>query len=279
MSNNIDKNIPTKLLNDFQKLGFSDKTARVYYSLLRLGGVGASKIVKETGLHNQFVYNSLKELEEKNMVRFTLKNGRKQFEAQNPSLLVLEAEKQKVIAENLSQNLSNLIDYVDEQNFDVIKGTESFIASEFKALQDAPKGSEFLVIGGIGDQWAETMGNLLTEYEYQRNKKEISVKYVGSLGQEEAIKEKYDPRSNFKSRLLNGRFENEVNMSIFPNEVVFNLFGTPHIRFSIKSQKMVESYRNTFVLKIYIDGIATVIVIYFLWNVIYPFRDHLDAML
>jgi hypothetical protein len=246
MSINIDKNIPNKLLNDFQKLGFGDKTAKVYYALLRLGEVGASKIVKETGLHNQFVYNSLKELGEKNMVRFSLKNGRKQFEAQNPALLVLEAEKQKVIAENLSQNLSNLIDYVDDQNFEVIKGTEAFVASEFKALQDAPKGSEFLVIGGIGDQYAETMGNLLNEYEYQRNKKEISVRYLGSLGQEGHIKEKYDPRSNFKSRLLNGRFENEVNMSIFPNEVVFNLFGTPHVRFAIKSPKMVESYRKFF---------------------------------
>lgn len=246
MSINLDKNIPTNLLNDFQKLGFSDKTARVYYSLLRLGSVGASKIVKDTGLHNQFVYNSLSELEEKNLARFSLKNGRKQFEAQNPSLLVLEAEKQKVIAENLSQNLSNLIDYVDEQTFDVIKGKEAFVASEFKALQDAPNGSEFLVIGGIGDQYAETMGNLLNEYEYQRNKKGISVKYLGSLGQEEHIKEKYDPRSNFKSRLLNGRFENEVNMSIFPDEVVFNLFGTPHVRFAIKSPKMVESYRKFF---------------------------------
>ena len=246
MSINIDKNIPIKLLNDFQKLGFSDKTARVYYSLLRLGSVGASKIVKETGLHNQFVYNSLNELEEKNMVRFTLKNGRKQFEAQNPSLLVLEAEKQKVIAENLSQNLSNLIDYVDEQTFDVIKGTEAFVASEFKAMQDAPNGSEFLVIGGIGDLYIENMGNLFHEYEYQRNKKGISVKYLGSLGQEGRVKEKYDPRSLFKTRLLSGRFENEVNMTIFPTEVVFNFFGTPHIRFSIKSPKMVESYRKFF---------------------------------
>lgn len=243
---NLDKNIPIKLLNDFQKLGFSDKTARVYYALLKLGEVGASKIVKETGLHNQFVYNSLEELEKKNMVRFTLKNGRKQFEAQNPALLVLEAEKQKVIAENLSKNLTSLIDYVDEQTFDVIKGTEAFVASEFKALQEAPNESEFLVIGGIGDQYAETMGNLLNEYEYQRNKKGIKVRYLGSLGQEDHIKEKYDPRSNFKSRLLNGRFENEVNMSIFPNEVVFNLFGTPHVRFAIKSPKMVESYKKFF---------------------------------
>ncbi len=246
MSTNIDKNIPVKLLNDFLKLGFSDKTARVYYSLLRLGEVGASKIVKDTGLHNQFVYNSLKDLEEKNMVRFTLKNGRKQFEAQNPALLVLEAEKQKVIAENLSQNLSNLIDYVDEQTFDVIKGREAFIASEFKAMQDAPKGSEFLVIGGIGDEYIENMGSLFHEYEYQRNKKEISVKYVGSLGQEDRVRDKYDPRGLFKTKLLPGKFENEVNMTIFPTEVVFNFFGTPHIRFSIKSQKMVESYKKFF---------------------------------
>ena len=246
MSTNIDKNIPIKLLNDFQKLGFNDKTARVYYALLHLGEVGASKIVKETGLHNQFVYNSLKELEGKNMVRFSLKNGRRQFEAQNPALLVLEAEKQKVIAENLSQNLSNLIDYVDEQTFDVIKGKEAFVAAEFKAMQDAPKGSEFLVIGGIGDLYIENMGSLFNEYEYQRNKKELSVKYLGSLGQEDRVKEKYDPRGLFKTRLLPGRFENEVNMTIFPTEVTFNFFGTPHIRFSIKSQKMVESYKKFF---------------------------------
>ena len=246
MSINIDKTIPIKLLGDFQKLGFNEKTARVYYSLLRLGSVGASQIVKDTGLHNQFVYNSLKELEEKNLIRYTLKNGRKKFEAQNPSLLVVEAEKQKVIAETLSNNLNNLIDYVDEQTFEVIKGKESFIASEFKTMQEAPNKSEFLVIGGIGDQYIENMGNLFNEYEYQRNKKEINVRYLGSLGQEDRVRDKYDIRSFFQTRLLPGKFENEVNMTIFPNEVVFNFFGTPHIRFSIKSQKMVESYKRFF---------------------------------
>ena len=77
MSKNIDKS----LINNLEKLGLNHKEALVYIDLLtKQRPVGSSKIVHSTGLHGQFVYDSLYSLEDKGLVKHSVANGRKKFE-------------------------------------------------------------------------------------------------------------------------------------------------------------------------------------------------------
>ena len=49
--------------------------------------MGSSKIVATTKLHGQFVYNALATLEEKGLVKHSVVNGRKKFQANTPERL------------------------------------------------------------------------------------------------------------------------------------------------------------------------------------------------
>ena len=95
-----------ELNKKLQVLGLEEKSAAVYMSLLRLGDVGSSKIIKNTGLHGQYVYQSLEKLEKMGLAQHIIKRGHKKFSAKSPSVLVRVAEEHKIQAESLAGELN-----------------------------------------------------------------------------------------------------------------------------------------------------------------------------
>ena len=106
-----------EILENLRKLGLSDKEAVVYTSLLGLGEVGSSKIIKNAELHGQFVYQALESLEEKGLVQHVIKRGRKKFSAKNPQVLRRLVEQQKTIADEVAAKLQELMVLPPEQRF------------------------------------------------------------------------------------------------------------------------------------------------------------------
>src|SRR3989338_961460 len=82
-----------------KQLGLTDSEAKVYVTLLKIGPSIVSDIAKNSGLYRPYVYDNLKRLQEKGLVSFILKEGRKQFKASHPSCLV-EFEEERLSAVN-----------------------------------------------------------------------------------------------------------------------------------------------------------------------------------
>lgn len=95
-----------------KKLGFSDKAAAVYLTLLRLGPSSVRHLAEECGLNRGTTYDTLKWLQEEEVVSFYNKNTRQTFVAENPERLKeLLGRREKIIAEagrELSQALPEL---------------------------------------------------------------------------------------------------------------------------------------------------------------------------
>ena len=51
-----------------KEAGFTNAQAKTYLSLIRLGGATIGSIIRDSGLHNSVVYNSLQGLIEKGFV-------------------------------------------------------------------------------------------------------------------------------------------------------------------------------------------------------------------
>src|SRR3989344_4707586 len=242
----FDKKEESKILTDLQALGLSDKEAKVYTSLLKLGEVGSSKIIKEAELHGQYVYQALGSLEKRGLVQHVIKNGRKKFSAKNPKVLARLIDQQKVIAENVAAKLQEMMVLPPDQRFEVFHGKESYVAHEFEMLEKAPEGSELLVIGGTGDKFNETMGDRLGEYMSLQVKKNIKVRYLGSEGQRATMSEMHGRRKLFEVRYLPGLFTGQVNTNVWPDAIGFNIFGEPVTRFTIWNPVVAGGYRQFF---------------------------------
>ncbi|MDO8183912.1 MAG: helix-turn-helix domain-containing protein [bacterium] len=242
----IDENLDNDLVKNLELLGFSSKESLVYTSLLSLGEVGSSKIIKKTGLHGQYVYQALANLEVKGLVQHSIKNSRKRFRANNPSLITKMLDSQKYLAEQILPQLQLLMVLPPEQRTEVYVGADSYLEQEFSLLNSAPDGSELLIIGGYGDHFTETMGKNLGKYEILRLKKQIRVRYLGSEDQKELLAKSKVNRQLFDYRFLPGLFTGVVNTNIWQEAINFNIFGNPVTNISVYNPLIAGSYRQFF---------------------------------
>lgn len=70
-----------------QNLGFSQNESSVYLALLKLKAGTAIEITEQAGLAKSTVYDTLRDLSQKNLVNIYKKRGRKHFSVNDPSVL------------------------------------------------------------------------------------------------------------------------------------------------------------------------------------------------
>ena len=68
----------------FKKLGFSDKSAKIYLNLLELGPSSVRALAEYSQINRGTVYDLLKELKEKGLVSFYEKDKKQYFVAEDP---------------------------------------------------------------------------------------------------------------------------------------------------------------------------------------------------
>ncbi|MFW6015535.1 MAG: helix-turn-helix domain-containing protein, partial [bacterium] len=94
-----------KVYNAFEEVGIPEMQTMVYLDLLKNNESGATEISKRTEMHRSNVYDTLRKLQEKNLVYTTEKEGKKIFAAL-PTDLIVGKEKDKL------ENLKLAMNYV-----------------------------------------------------------------------------------------------------------------------------------------------------------------------
>ncbi|MCB9798463.1 TrmB family transcriptional regulator [Candidatus Nomurabacteria bacterium] len=81
--------------NYLKKLGFSDKSVKIYLALLSLGPSSVRKLAEYTGINRGTTYDILKELQDHGVVSFASKDTKQKFFAENPQKLHKIVESRK----------------------------------------------------------------------------------------------------------------------------------------------------------------------------------------
>jgi sugar-specific transcriptional regulator TrmB len=121
------------------KLGFSDKTAKIYLALLQLGPSSVRKLAEFCELNRGTTYDNLKWLQEKGLVTFYQKDTKQYFVAENPEKLLILA---KIQEEELLEAQKRINKVVPELQALYNKGGERPVARYYekdeisKILQD-----------------------------------------------------------------------------------------------------------------------------------------------
>ena len=245
---NLDEIIPEDILSYLKELGLSYKESLVYFALLRVGEAGTSQISKETGLHSQFVYNSLDTLLKKDLVERYFNKKRARYSARDPKAFYERVEKDKKTVDLLSASIENsLITTIDSKSVEVFKGREAFMNNEMSIIKETPDNGELLVLGGPGDEYINQFGAEFNQYEYLRNKKGLKLRYIGNETQKKYLEKSSDERKYFDFKYLPGQYNGVMNISICKNiSVTIYLFQNPISTIVIKNKKIVESYVEFF---------------------------------
>lgn len=234
-----------QLQQSLVSIGFTVNEAKVYDALIILGSCMAGQIAKLTNMHRRPVYDSLERLIEKGLVSYTLKEGKKHFQAANPErLLNVVKEEESKIREMLPE---------------LIKKYESKKPSFFAEVYEGKSGvkSVFEDILKTGKTWYSvgTTGLgfiIMPTYmeQYHKRRAEIGVKRKMLLANTLRGREYY---KKFKSlelctiKLLPKEIENPQTLWIYGNKVAIALLSEDYpIIFLIENEAIAKSYKGYF---------------------------------
>ena len=113
------------ITEELRKYGLSEKHAKVYISLLRLGPATVNSIAEDCDLVRTSTYDILKSLREEGIVGSMVKNKIIHFEAADPEKLIQIIEGKKKHIENVIPELKKLKKEVYE-----IPRSETYIHAE-----------------------------------------------------------------------------------------------------------------------------------------------------
>lgn len=92
-----------------KKIGFSDKEAKLYLELLRLGPSPVRKLAEATDLNRGTTYDALKWLQEQGVVTFYNKASKQYFVAENPEKLYELVKSQETTLKEVNRYLEKAV--------------------------------------------------------------------------------------------------------------------------------------------------------------------------
>ncbi len=224
--------------------GLTAKAASVYVALLEAGlPLSPKSIIVKSGLHRQYVYDALKELQERGLISSTGKDRLIKYQAVSPDKLVQEVEKKRIDTLDSVQSLMKLYDKSPAGVVEVIRGERAVIESEFRMLEEAKDGEYLDIIGGAGMRWVELFKDRIPEWEEMRKEKGIKLRYIGS-GEDVRHNQKESVIKN-ESRSIPG-IGDIVNISIRPDSVSFNIYDPEVMTIRVRNNAAVESQKALF---------------------------------
>lgn len=236
--------IVSEHLKSALKTGLSAKAATVYVALLEAGiPLSPKGIIVRTRIHRQYVYDALRELQDKRLITTSGEKRRIKYGAASPDRLFQEAEKQRIGVLDGVRNLMKLYDRSPAGVVEVIRGSQEVIESELAILREAKQGDFLDIVGGGGMHWVNLYGERVKEWEALRKEKNIKLRYIGSG--EDVRYNKEESIIKHESRLIPG-IGDIVNVAIRPGVVSFNIYEPEIMTVRVKNEAAVASQRALF---------------------------------
>lgn len=232
------------ILNNLQKLGFSENEARVYLALLEVGFCTTGPIIKKTGLHRNIVYETLDKLINRGSASLSVQKGKKHFRALSPAKILQQEKLQFEMAQELVPALIK-IQKAEKQEVVIYEGNEGFQNAHFDVIsQMKNNGSVYVMIAG-GKKWFNAMENGLKKFDRLRNDKRIKDKIIALESQRNDITLQ-GKRPLFEARYLPETFDNPSGTSVYDDITLIMVYGEPVFALMIKNAQVAQGFKQYF---------------------------------
>lgn len=224
-------------------IGLSGKAASVYVTLLEAGVPLSPKVlILRTGLHRQYLYDGIRELDAKGLLLSTGEQKRTKYSALRPDVVIRDIERNRILALEHVSSLMQLYQKSPTGMVEVISGDLAVIESEMALLGASEKGDFLDIIGGAGNSFVSLFAERIEEYEQLRKERGVVLRYIGSPT--DVAHNKTSVIAN-DSRVLPG-IENIVNVCIRPGSVSFNIYHPEIVTVRVRNEASVKSQRALF---------------------------------
>lgn len=215
------------------KAGLSAKAASVYVALLEAGvPISPKNIIVRTSLHRQYVYDAIRELQDRSLITSTGKDRSVRYAAVSPDKLVQEVEKRRNETLDGVHLLMQLYDRSPAGAVEIIRGKVAVVESELNRME-ASTLREHLELIGDYEKWKSLLGERFKKWDQHRIVKRIGFRTLG--GAPGATVSRVVPGTNAL-----------VSTLIRPESVSFIMYEPEVLLLRVRSNPAAESHQALF---------------------------------
>lgn len=227
-----------------QGLGLTDNEIGVYLTMLRIGSAPVSAIAEHSEIYRPYVYDTLKKLQEKGLVNYVAKEGKKYFRAVHPGRLMDRLRERETALGAALPALEAMMKLPKEETrTELYKGKAVVKTVQRDVLNTlAETGGESLVIGVDEKRFMAVdpiaMGQFFNEMKRRNFRERVLVREGDNYlpGKQETTKYRRIPKEFF----------NPSSTFIYGNKVAIVIFGEPLHGLIIESELLSDAYRKQF---------------------------------
>jgi len=245
------------ILETLRKIGFTEKEAKVYIQLIRLGPQPVSTIAAKAEINRTTTYDIISTLTKKGLISSIKKGSITYFKALDPKELLnyLEREKSEEIRkiEKQQKEITALLPaLISLENPESTKPKVTFYESEKglrQAYEDTLTSSETILAYANVEEMHKGLPNFFPDY-YQRRgvEKKIHIKAICPDNKISRERHKYDKKENREIMLIPAKeydFSPEIN--IYDDKVLYASWREK-MAIIIKSKEIADFHKKMYKL-------------------------------
>lgn len=225
--------------NVLQSLGLTEKEAKAYISLLRLGESTATKIAEDINIDRTLTYQVMNKVIERGLVNYVVKNNVRYFSAAKPEKLMGDLKEKE---ENLSKVLPEMEKLAkmeeEETKVELYRGKEGI---KTICREIVRRGKEYVVFGEEG-RFQEVLHIFVKEF----------LRDVVKYGCQERILSKESKRNkiliteNSEIRYLPDKYFSPTLTIVFGDKIVNFVWSKPYYAIVTRNREIADSFRSYF---------------------------------
>ncbi len=234
-------------ISELIELGLSKNEAKIYITLLELGSSTTGPLIKKSNLYRVIVYDTLEKLIKQGMVKYTIKNNRKYFEAEQPNQLLEMIKNKEILAKKVMQELNQIKPLSSQEQGAVIyegwKGIKAAQENYFRVMQKNTK-EEYLMVGA-SRLLHKRLDAYFNYFHERRAKLKVPAKLLFNENNRTfaKAKEKYKP---VQVRFMPKNIMTPSWISMYKDMVLIGVAEETPMAFFIQNKAVAESYRHYF---------------------------------
>jgi len=228
-----------ELTKKLEEAGLSSKEAEVYVALLKNDTIGGGDLAKLLNMDRTHTYNILRNLINKGLATYIIKNKKTLFQATSPKNLLNQIQKKEQIIKSIIPELETLEKIKPKPSIVRILEGKQGLRTIIRTLLES-KIKEILVYGGTGKSYD------VLKYEMPHIAKKTNLlKIKGKIITSEKLREHpFTKLPNFKIKYIEELTPSST--MIFGNKVSINVFNEKPFVILIEDKSVADSYKKYF---------------------------------
>jgi len=230
------------------ELGLSKNESIIYLFLLKNPNITTGPIIKETGISNSRVYESINSLISKGLVTYTVQKSGKYFSASSPDKFLEKEEERKKQIESFVPELKKLIGKGESKTSTaVFEGFDGFKTAFKKIINDCSKGETIYILGFSEQQYSnESLRLFLTNMNLKSQEKKQKLKIILDDSSKNSLGKDREKEIYTEVKYMPKGYLSPSAIDIFEDYVYIFLWEEKPFVFMIKNQKIADSFKHYF---------------------------------